>query len=828
MPLPTLLQKGYIVAPEHFPKSKKEKLNDSIGIEYLMKYLEDRVPIKGLPPKIKPTKLGDKVMILKSGTGSGKSTVIPPYLYEKFNDRIKGNIAVTQPRVLTAKDIAEGTPENYPYMKIDVNLGFSTGSMKRLPSEKGVIYMTIGTILAEINNKTPEEFMRKFSFIIIDEVHDRSIDIDMSLYKLKKLLAENYVKPECPIIILMSATFNPTAFIKYFDTPESNFIEFKGSTTYPINEIYPKYDIPNYLNYATNMAEKIHLENIKDINESEFRDILIFVQGGTQVKKIMEKLHIFNATVLSKPHNELKKYANSIELEKIGGNSNNFIAPIELTRGTFSFGGSEYQNLFSNINDITIPLYKIQDGKLTNKIDRWVKPSRRIIVATNIAETGVTIDTLKYCIDTGYVFNSSFNPDFASKMLLSKNVTKGMALQRKGRVGRKSEGFWYPCYTKETFDNLAEDQFAEILTNDITIHILNMIITETNTELKLKSNMSLKQLKENIHTFKTNYITDKDYYYLNSDERLNFSEIDMLEIPSSSALIYSLEKLYGLGFIDSQYKPTVLGLYSKGFSKVSIEIVKMILSGYATGANIFDLITISAFLSTEHRYIFDKKYKPINVLSSNMNEKEYEFYYKYIIGDQFIEYILIWEYYCEFLNNSMKSIRIKNAKGEPYTFKINNMEKWCDDHGLLYSGIVKVAQKRDELISSIISLGFNPYYNGLKLKKGTYNLLKILKNNLEDGITEIKKIKKSLLDAYRFNLIKWDSDKNIYIHHHKNMPIYFNQNPIIKSDNKPKFIIASDIMLSQSQKNQGMFEFIGNPPISIVDSLNIDLNFLNY
>lgn len=839
MPLPTLLQTGFVVPPKGATKSEKDRISNITGIEYLSNFVSDRIPVSsGIAPKVKPKKPGDKVLVIKSGTGSGKSTVIPPIFYEKFQERTRKNIAVTQPRVLTTKDIAEGTPENYKFMKLDTNLGFSTGDIKRLPTDKGVIYMTIGTLLVEVINKTYEEIMRKYSFIIVDEVHDRSISVDMLLYKLKKLLELHYESPDCPFIILMSATFNQDIFLSYFDCPSSNFMEFKGST-YPIEPHFAKFDVPDYISYAVNLAEELHVKNIADIEEnSDFRDILIFVQSSIQVKKILEKLHIFNAKILSNPFPDVLKYIDDKKSQKkLGGTSSDkryYIAPIELTGQTFNYGGTEYQNLFSPIDNISIPIYKTTEkGDIDPKnIQKWIKPTRRIIVATNVAETGVTIDTLKYCIDTGYVFSVGFNPDFSSKILISKNVTKGMAVQRKGRVGRKSPGQWYPCYTEKVFNKLTEDQFAEILASDITLPLMNIILTETESQIIPTEQLSFSEVKEKSNSFITNYLSDSEEYVLKNIKSLNFSSIDLFEIPAGVALIYSLEKLYGLGFIDSNYNPTLLGYYSKGFSKIPIETIRMILAGFAHGAHILDLITITAFLVVELRYVYSKKYKPFNTLKPKVDDKDYEFYYKTIIGDQFVECLLVWEVYSEFLNKMMDEIRKKSEKGKPYVFSISKISKWCEDHKIEYSGIVKVSKVRNELIASMISLGLNPYYNGMDLEKGQYNLLHILQNNLVDGIEEIKKIKKCILDGYKFNLIIWDDTQKKYIHHHRNIPVQISRNNLLSRmgddavQRNANFIITPEIVLVESFKSPGVYEFQASSPISIMDTLDIDLLFL--
>jgi HrpA-like RNA helicase len=835
MGLPTLLKTNSIVPKLTATQKEKVILANTKGIDYIMDFISDRIPIaKGMMPKIRPKSIGDKVIILKSATGSGKSTTLPPFLYEKFQPRTNKNIIVTQPRILTSITLAEGTPEHYPFMKLDINLGYLTGPLKRRISDKGIIYATVGVLLQQLKSTDDEQFMKKYSFILIDEVHDRSIETDMALFLLKKLLNDNWENPECPMIILMSATFNEKTFIDYFECPEPNYFEVAG-LTFPIESNFSKFDVPNYIDYAVKTAKEIHIQNIKELeNNSEFRDILIFVQGAKAMKDIIEKLHIFNINISKQSLSNIldKVVVENENTETRGGNDNKyFIAPIMLNKSNFDSGGAEYQNLFSNINDISIPIYKLdQKGKIdTGNIDRWVKPLRRIIVATNIAETGVTIETLKYCIDTGWQTSVEFNPDFGSKLLIDKNVTRGMSVQRKGRVGRKSPGIWYPCYTEKVFNLFPIDQFAHILTNDITETILSIIMKETETNLLADKRYTLSTavIKED-KLFKIHYLSDKKWYKLQSTNKLNIASVDFLETPSAGSLNYSVEKLYGLGFINNNYEPTILGYYGNLIRKIPIECKRMIMAGYSYGANILDLITISAFIIVEPRNLYNRKYSPINLLKPMVSDKDYEFYYKVIIGCEFVEFLLIWEHYGNLLDDMID----KNTS-ENYKFSIKNVKKWCEDNKIEYDYLLNITAVRNEIIENFISLGLNPYYNGMGIEKGSYGLLNILKNNLDEGLSEIKKIKKCVLDGYRFNLTIWDDESKQYMLKHKNIPIQICPSRLISrmggdaEQYNPKFLILSSIMIRNSQKNREMYEFMSTGSISIMDQyVDVDLNYL--
>lgn len=845
--LPTLLRNGFIVPNPKLKLTKSviETIKKTRTIDYIINFLSERLPVTaGSAAKIPAKSLGDKVIVLKSDTGSGKSTVLPPFLYEQFQLRTRKYIAVTQPRVLTAIDISTNLPDNYSYLKLGDNLGYSTGDYKYEPKNKGIIYMTTGIILAHLKIMEPADFLKRYSFIIIDEVHDRDLNIDMAIYALKKFLADNYKDPACPFVILMSATFNPDIFMDYFDSPDENFIQVTGST-FPIEKNFLLFDTPNYIKYAIDKAEELHITNIDDIDTgSQFRDIIIFVNGKGDAKAVMEKLHFFNSTILKKPFAEVLEYINKKPKEKTGGGDSGgddnddekkryHIGVINLNRDSFNKSGTEYQNMFSKIDDIMVPVYNLTDKGVVdlNSINYWVKPTRRLIIATPIAETGVTIDTLKYCIDTGLQFSVGFNYDFGVKVITSKDVTQGMAIQRRGRVGRKAAGVWYPCFTKKTFESLDIDQFAKILIDDITQDINSILIKETQTMVveNERSNVTKKYIDEN-NLFLTNKISDPNYYQMTKLKQTNISSIDFLESPSANSLVYSLEKLYGLGFIDSKYNPTLLGFYANKMQKLSMENRRMIFAGYGHGANILDLITIAVFIESDRQSFMHRKYQPINMNTKKLTDKEYEFYYKIVIGDEFVEYLLIWELYSEILMTTMTKKRNKNKA----YFDISKIQEWCINNKLIYEGLNTIALRRNEVIEQLISEGINPYYNGLNIDKKEYNLLDMFRNNLDVFIDEVTKIKKCIVDGYRFNILVWNNSIKKYILHHRNIPVSIRSNVISRMGDdavqtNANFLISSGVILKKSMSNHEIFQFEHSGAISVIDAyLNLDLEFLNY
>ncbi len=825
--LPTLLRPGFIVT-KGLSKKDKERIDNTIAIEHIREFFSDRVPrARNQQPKIRPKKYGDKIVVIKADTGSGKSTVIPPDLYLSFFSRTRKNIIITQPRILTAIDIPNIIVQFVPELELDKNIGYNTGLHKRLPQEKGIVFSTIGVLTQQLINDDDETFMSRYQFIVIDEVHERDIDTDLCLFLLKRLIEKNYDNPDCPIIVLMSATFNESIFIDYFDVPTVNYIEVIGST-YPITENFTEYSVANYLQFASAKAKKLHLLGTEDF-ASKFRDIIIFVKDTSIGEQIYEEMTDFNTFLDSAGPKQIEKYAKDLDkgldvLLKKGGaptTAVNYILPILLDKTNFDKGGLEYQNLFSKLETINVPIWRkpSRDGERGQPY-KYVNPSRRIIISTNIAETGVTIPTLKYCIDTGYHFSVEFNPEVGCNVYSTKSVTRGMARQRRGRVGRNAPGIWEPCYTKETFESMQVDQYSKIITSDTTENLLGIIIKENEIELV---KMEKRSEAVPIPMFR---LTDPPYM-LEALKNTNISALDFIELPSMQALGFSLEKLHILGFIDDAYCITPLGFYANKLRFIPLETRRMIMAGYCYGANILDLITISAFVYISKRKCFAKGFSLENFLTKN--DAEFIFYSRVLIADDFIYCIFVWNLLQEFITKKLKGISSRKLASDKISGAIYlpAIEEWCEENGLLFEGLLQVIALREQIIENMITIGMDPYYNSLELPKYRYNLNNIFRDSLIDGLEEVKKIKLCIYEGFKCNLL---SNNRGYISVLKNIKMRV-KSPLTamlaeSADQKaPQYVIVDSYALSQKFES-AQFEFIAEGYVSVLDGyVNVDESF---
>ena len=374
----------------------------------------------------------NQIILITSGTGSGKTVLLPKFCLHALN--YKGKIAITLPKQIIAKSAAE-----FSALTLDVELGNQVGyqykgSDKKFKSENNnLLYATDGTIVARLLN---DPLLKDFDAVIIDEAHERKVQIDFLIYLLKQVIKK---RPEFKIII-MSATVNVDIFKKYFGKYKFKHIDVGSKTNYLIESIFLKKNLNNrdYIEKGFEIINKIIKED--DVTKEGAHDILFFVTSVAETIKVCELLND-------------KKYVNELCVEVYSGID------------------KDKQNIVQDKD-----LYK-KDGK-----------NRKIVIGTNVAESSLTIDGIKFVIDSGLELSSSYNYVLDCHTLNKQLITQAQVKQRMGRAGRTEEGVCYHLYTKDTLEEMKKFPEPDIKTSDLHeefIKLLNIDTINNTDNLKL-------------------------------------------------------------------------------------------------------------------------------------------------------------------------------------------------------------------------------------------------------------------------------------------------------------------------------------------------------
>lgn len=760
----TLLKPGSLIARMG---EKQSDLDKELPINYIMDWIGNKLD-QAKQSKGKKLTMSDRVMVLLSKTGSGKSTSIAPNIYLRFFNKYRKRILITQPRVLTAmeipKDISMIPIYQHPnadglFIELYKNLGWQTQEFVRKPKEKGILFTTTGIVLQFLKTMNDEDFIKRYKFIIIDEAHDRSLDVDLVLYMMKNLIKRNLNK-DPPFLILMSATLNVDEYSSYFNT--KTIFEVSGQSK-PIEVRYPELDIQNiYMQTMEiikeiNNKEEIEVKQDKEIENMMnigIRDIIIFMPSTAYIERMVK------------------------ELEKLNESIDKKILPLSITSIDINQGSENYRLLMAPSNEL-----KLSNGD---------KPFRRVIVSTNVAETGLTLESLRYCIDTALVFTNEYNPRYDAYMFVVKPTTSSMSLQRKGRVGRKFPGVFYPLFTEKTFKHMIVDNTPNILVENITSHILTMIAKEPD---KSASSLPIDKL---------------------------------LTPPSDESVSQSLELLFILGAIDKNGFITKTGNMLNVFRKLPIQSCKMILTAIVQGISVQEMVALACLLELKKSDIVatGPMAKPITTanlfidLYHNQSECDYANYSRFkaklLIGCEFLELLLIYERF------TFQFVNLKD---------INKLKKWCSDTGLIFGTLIKLSEKIEEILWQIMDqIKINP----TRYDSNLYSLLKITNDTTKADLIEmVCKYKECIYSGYKLNTIIWDQDKLGYYNRHGlkiNVEskliseLSYQQIGASFKQNRPHILVYKNLYLRKGKTN--LYEWFADN-ISIMDGfVNIDPEFV--
>jgi hypothetical protein len=285
--------------------------------------------------------------------------------------------------------------------------------------------------------------------------------------------------------------------------------------------------------------------------------------------------------------------------------------------------------------------------------------------------------------------------------------------------------------------------------------------------------------------------------------------------------------------MDSNYNITSTGYFADKFRFIGVESRKMILSGFYYGADILSLITIASFVYVSKRNVFEKSFKLENFLTKN--DIEFDFL-NILVADDFINCLFVFNILNEYISTNLKTKEKKEKDGlknisVPKGLGVGKISKWCEEHFIKFDGLCKVLEIRDTLIENMVENGVNIYYNELGLIP--YNINKIIKHSLPEGLIEIKKFKSCIFSGFKLNLLthdKFTTYKSVY----KNMSIKVKSavvkqlNPDLVEQAYPKFLVSDGISLSQ-KFGSAQYEFLADGFIGILDNfVDPDLRFYDY
>ncbi|TMW60543.1 hypothetical protein Poli38472_000585 [Pythium oligandrum] len=456
---------------------------------------KQRLPIFAHRSRILSTLQSHRVIILVGETGSGKTTQIPQYIFENNN---KECIAITQPRRVAAITVAQRVCEEVNRNGLGQTVGYSVRFDDMSSKATKLRFMTDGMLVREA---LLSPSLDRYSVIVLDEAHERTLQTDILFGVVKQALR----KRKDLKVVVMSATLDVGLFQKFFAESNPGVLQIPGRQ-FHVDVFYTPKTQPDYLDAALITVLQIHLDE-KDSNGS----ILVFLTGQEDIETL---------------DTLLEEYARSLPADTL---------KLEVC-----------------------PIFAAMPREQQMKVfEPAMKGVRKVILATNIAETSITINGIRYVVDTGLVKQRSFVAKSGMEMLLTEPVSKAQAWQRTGRAGREAPGVCYRLFPEETFEQLAERAIPDIQRVSLEVVVL--------------------QLKT-----------------MGIDDVLGF---DFIEKPKVTSLVKAMEKLYALGAFDSSGQLTERGRQMAGLPVEPMYAVMLLKSSELGCAE--EALSVVSMLSVE-------------------------------------------------------------------------------------------------------------------------------------------------------------------------------------------------------------------------------------
>ena len=486
-------QKVNDVLPEW--KRVTQSKDQSFGKRTSMSIKEQResLPVYRFRKQLLDAVRENQLLIVVGDTGSGKTTQLTQYLAEGGFANT-GMIGCTQPRRVAAMSVAKRVAEEVG-CKLGQEVGYTIRFEDCTSPETKIKYMTDGMLQREV---LLDPDIKRYSVIMLDEAHERTIATDVLFGLLKKTLKR---RPDLKVIVT-SATLDADKFSEYFN--KCPIFTIPGRT-YPVEIMYSREPESDYLDAALVTVMQIHLTEPPG-------DILLFLTGQEEIDTSCEILF-----------ERMKALGPSVP---------------EL---------------------IILPVYSALPSEMQSKIFDPAPPgSRKVVIATNIAETSITIDQIYYVIDPGFVKQNAYDPKLGMDSLVVTPISQAQAKQRAGRAGRTGPGKCFRLYTEAAFQ-------SEMLPTSIPeIQRQNL----STTILMLKA-MGINDL-------------------------LHF---DFMDPPPTNTMLTALEELYALSALDDEGLLTRLGRKMADFP-MEPTLAKVVIASVDLGCS-DEILSIVAMLSVQ-------------------------------------------------------------------------------------------------------------------------------------------------------------------------------------------------------------------------------------
>ncbi|KAF2648612.1 P-loop containing nucleoside triphosphate hydrolase protein [Lophiostoma macrostomum CBS 122681] len=421
----------------------------------------------------------NNILVLTGETGSGKSTQVPQFLAsEPWCTKC---IAITQPRrvaaISLARRVAEEMGSHFGRQSPAAKVGYCVRFDNATGPNTKIKFLTEGMLLQETLR---DPTLQQYSAVVVDEVHERSVNVDLILGFLKNLVAgvEQGQKRKHPLkVVVMSATADVEALVRLFNN-DSNSLDEKGSEAAETDDT----DSEGSWSGISSDAESDHKDQSKK-SKSQSKSNSKSKSKTSQVATcfVEGRQYPVKTTYLPEPTQDWVESA-LIRIFQI-----NHREPLPGDILVFLTGQDTIESLEKLVNDyaegqakdvpklLCLPLFAALPQHAQQLVFNPTPPrTRKVILATNIAETSVTVPGVRFVIDCGKSKIKQFRNRLGLETLLSKPISKSAAIQRQGRAGREAPGQCYRLYTEESYNDFDERTTPEILRCDLSHAILTM------------------------------------------------------------------------------------------------------------------------------------------------------------------------------------------------------------------------------------------------------------------------------------------------------------------------------------------------------------------